>query len=173
MAILLQYMKHAFPDLTNRHLPQKNISWLISYDMKTFDLHVIYQFHSNTLGSFPVKLWKNHQRSSNAKTTALLQTISSKWHPVLMKNLNKHGMTGKATQKIQDKDSMWSQSMIIYGPIRSTSSTSGTSRVNIATANTVWYQYNAPIPGIFNVLPIGVLPTHLLHPVARSIDLTL
>lgn len=53
-----------------------------------------------------------------------------------------------------------------------TSSTSGTSRVNIATTNTVWYQYNAPIPGIFNILPIGVLPTHLLHPVARSIDLT-
>lgn len=47
------YMKHAFPDLTNRHLPPQNISWLISYDMKTFDLHVIYQFHSNTLGFSP------------------------------------------------------------------------------------------------------------------------
>ena len=35
----------------------------------------------------PVKLWNFPPRSSNAKTTALLQTVSSKWHPVLMKNL--------------------------------------------------------------------------------------
>lgn len=84
----------------------------------------------------------------SAAANSILKVFRCFW-----KNWTKHGMTGKTTQTFTTK----TQCALNLWSYPCTSSTSGTSRMNIATTNTVWYQYNAPIPGIFNVLPIGVL----------------
>ncbi len=177
-------------DLTNRPTPQKNlIPRLISYENLWFtSILPISKKHCDCPGEllwFTPMLLNVSRRSSNANTTALLQTVSSNKPknsgclPVLLDILNKDGMTETVTQTFKPKTQYI---LSIYGVLilLSYSCTSSTwyfqNKYCYYCTNAVWYQYNASIPGIFNdsmycQLECYLLPTHLLHPVVRSIDL--